>query len=387
MKKSKLRKLIQEAVRNKTTNKLQLQEVEYSDIFSPDTLQILNKKSRQELLQLGKSLPQLLSTIRELMPKIQKVEEPYRDLLEEIAKEMVTEAYPVIKNHNIKIIATLGQGTLPTEAKQKPQEPKQKPQKPKQKPQEPQEEPQEPQEEPKQPQGFKSAEMKRRIINGITHGAAIRGTFGLLLFREYIDELNPELVDEYTDLMKSTFGTYDDEEGLAYLMNIAAQMNPDAMKTGESEADIESTVSPDGEIEQRLVIRAAGTIFPVLVHEIVKGLYEILSLSGFSGEEEADEETVSKVDILRNEPLDLRYGKFIYDSVSDLYAKSGIRDTRVREYFFKALYEMEDDLDFLDFIENAVTGELTASQKKWAIRTMKEIESDLEEGNTELEDM
>ena len=30
---------------------------------------------------------------------------------------------------------------------------------------------------------------KRRIINGITQGASIRGAFGFMLFREYLDEI------------------------------------------------------------------------------------------------------------------------------------------------------------------------------------------------------
>lgn len=356
MKASALRKIVKEAILRKVQDKSLLKEVDYEEIFAPETMALLKGKSRQELQKLNKNITQIIATIAQRTPEIEQIEREHRELLEEIAKEIVTQAYPIIKYAGIKIEATLGVGELP-----------------------PQEEEEEDEElKIKQPEITGPGDMKRRVINGITHGAAIRGTFGLLLFREYIDDLDPELVDKYMDLMKSIFGAYDDEAGLAFLLNIAKNAQANS-KGGESEAH----QNEKGE----WVIRAAGRIFPILVHEIEKGLYEILSMYGFSGNRKIDTATVRRVDKLENEPYDLRYGKFIFDALNKIYEDSPYDDPRIRDYFFTEVYNIDDELEFLDFIEHALHGKLTSAERRWAMDTMKSIESDLKKDDTGLEDL
>ena len=124
----------------------------------------------------------------------------------------------------------------------------------------------------------------------------------------------------------------------------------------------------------------------MLVHEIVKGLYEIVGTEGFGADKEKNQAIVGAVDKLSNEPRDLQYGKFIYDAISALYNQSEINDPRVRELFFAELYKSSDD-EFFPFIENAINDELTAAQKKWAKDTMSDIAKDLGKDDTGLEDL
>lgn len=361
MKASALRKIIKETILRKVQDKSLLKEADYEEIFTPETMALLKGKSRQELQKLNKNITQITATIAQRTPEIEQIEREHRELLEEIAKEIVTQAYPIIKYAGIKIEATLGVGELPPKEEEEEEE------------EDEQEEP-----EIEQPDITGPGDMKRRVINGITHGAAIRGTFGLLLFREYIDDLDPELVDKYMDLMKSIFGAYDDETGLAFLLN-TAKNSKTSSKGGESEA----YQNEKGE----WVIRAVGRIFPILVHEIEKGLYEILSLYGFSGNRKKDTATVKRVDKLENEPYDLRYGKFIFDALNKIYEDSPYDDPRIRDYFFTEVYNIDDELEFLDFIEHALHGKLTSAERRWAMDTMKSIESDLKKDDTGLEDL
>jgi hypothetical protein len=336
-----------------------LLEVDYKDIFSPKTMDALKGKSGESLRQMigNKTLMQTLARSQKLLDEIIEAEDGYRDELEMVAAQMVTDAYEIIDYANIKIdaqIVPMGALAIKVPAGS--------------------EEVGSPDFGEDDPEKLKA---KRRIINGITQGASIRGAFGFMLFREYLDEINPELVDKYNEVLKSVFGIYDDENAIAMMLAMLAQ--------GQKQQGGESEMEYDEENEQ-FVIKAKAICFPMLVHEIVKGLYEIVGTQGFGMDAEKNKAIIGAVDKLSNEPEDLRFGKFIYDALSKLYNESNIDDARVRELFFTEVYKLEED-EFLSFIENAVNDELTSSQRKWAADTMRDIETDLKKDDTGLGDL
>jgi len=333
-----------------------LLEVDYEKIFSPKTMTALKGKSGESLRQMlgDKNLMQTMMRSRALLGEIVQAEEGYRDELEMVAAQMVTDAYPIIDYANIKIDAKIvglndldiqpGGGEVSLDD---------------------------------MPETEETEKAKRRIINGITQGASIRGAFGFMLFREYLDQISPELVDKYSEILKLAFGVYDDENAIA--MMLAALAQGQKMQGGESEMEYD-------EENEQFVIKARAICFPMLVHEIVKGLYEIVGTEGFGSDKEKNQAIVGAVDKLSNEPRDLQYGKFIYDAISALYNESNIDDPRVRELFFAEVYKLIDD-EFFPFIENAINGELKPLQKKWAMDTMRDIERDLKKDDTGLEDL
>lgn len=331
-----------------------LLEVDYEKIFSPKTMTALKGKSGQSLRQMlgDKSLMQTMSRSMSLLKEIIQAEEGYRDELEMVAAQMVTDAYPIIDYANIKIDAKIvgmedlnvGMGSDEESLEDIPAE---------------------------------AEKAKRRIINGITQGASIRGAFGFMLFREYLDQLNPELVNKYNEILKLSFGIYDDENAIAMILAMIAQNRN--MPGGESEMEYD-------EENEQFVIKARAICFPMLVHEIVKGLYEIIGTEGFGADKEKNQAIVGAVDKLSNEPRDLQYGKFIYDAINSIYINANIDDPRVRELFFASVYKLEDD-EFFPFIENAINDELTSSQKRWAASEMKDIARDLTKDDTGLEDL
>jgi len=330
-----------------------LLEVEYDKIFSPKTMAGLKGKTAASLKQMvgNKSLMQTLMKSQEVLDEIVDAEEGYRDELEMVAAQMVTDAYPIIGYANIKIdakIAGLGDMNIePGDGEVSIDE---------------------------MPETEETDKAKRRIINGITQGASIRGAFGFMLFKEYIDAINPALVEKYNEILKMAFGIYDDENAIA--MMLAALAQGQKMQGGESEMEYD-------EENEQFVIKAKAICFPMLVHEIVKGLYEIVGTEGFGADKEKNQAIVGAVDKLSNEPKDLQLGKFIYDAVSKIYNESNIDDARVRELFFAEVYKL-NDMEFIPFIENAINDELTNSQKQWASNTMKDIERDLKKDDTGL---
>ena len=345
----KLKHLAKQVIEEKIQR---LNEVDYEEIFSPETMSLLKKQSKDELVKTGKNLAQMINTSSTLIPELIDAEQPHIDLLEEIAKEIVTQAYPIIKYSKIKINASIGKGELPKGAPGEEEE----------------EQPKLPQPNINLPQPTLTGEKKRRIINGITQGASIRGTFAFLMFREYLDDLGEDMVNRYNEVMKSVFGIFDDENAIAMMLALLAQGQKS--QGGESEAEFDEETGT-------LTINATAICFPMLVHEIVKGLYEILSLQGFGTDAEQNKSIVGKADQLAAEPNDMRFGKFIYDAANKLYVESGIDDDRVRDFFFTELYKIDDETEFIEFVENLVTSKLTSSQKKWAMDTMRDIERDL----------
>lgn len=336
-----------------------LNEIEYEKIFKPETMAALKGKSGQSLKQMlgNKSLTQTIMRSRQLLDEIAKAEEGYRDALSEVAKDMVEQAYPIINYANIKIDAKLTSMSdikLPPPSKE--------------------EDPTSPDFGQDDPEKLKA---KRRIINGITQGASIRGSFAFYLFKEYLDALDESLVDKYAEILKLSFGIYDDENAIAMMLAMIAQNQNMPGGVSEMEYDEES---------EQFVIKARAICFPMLVHEIVKGLYEIVGTQGFGRDREKNKAIIGAIDKLSNEPRDLQYGKFIYDALNGLYTESKIDDSRVRELFFTEVYKLPEN-EFIEFIENVVNGTLTSSQKQWAIGEMKDIEKDLKKDDTGLEDL
>ena len=337
--------------------KKRLAEVEYEDIFSPETMASLKGKSAASLRQMlgNKPLRQTMARTQQLLGEIIEAEEGYRDELEMVAAQMVTDAFPIIDYANIRIDAKI-EGDVSIA------------------PPPPEEDPTSPDFGEDDPEKLKA---KRRIINGITQGASIRGAFWYLMFKEYLDAINPDLVEKYNEILKLAFGIYDDENAIAMMLAMLAQ----GMKAQGGESEMEY----DEENEQ-FVIKAKALCFPMLVHEIIKGLYEIVGTEGFGADKEKNQAIVNAVDKLSNEPRDFQYGKFIFDALNNLYIESGIDDARVRELFFTEVYKLPD-AEFFPFIENAVNDKLQPLQKKWAVDTMKDIARDLTKDDTGLEDL
>jgi hypothetical protein len=328
-----------------------LLEIEYEKIFKPETMALLKGKSGQSLRDtLGtKNLRQVMQRSSELIPELIEAEDGYRDHLELLAADIVTKAYPIIDYANIKIdakIVPMGNLNIP-------------------------EEPDEVDVDQTPPE---AEQAKRRIINGITQGASIRGSFAFLLFRDYLDAFDEALVDKYNEILKLSFGIYDDENAIAMLLAMIAQQQN--MPGGSSEMVYD-------EDEDQFVIKARAICFPMLVHEIVKGLYEIVGTEGFGADKEKNQAIIGAVDKLSNEPRDFQYGKFIYDAISDLYNSSNVNDPRVRELLFTEIYKLPDT-EFVEFIENALNSALTPEQKKWAADTMRDIKDDLKKDDTGL---
>lgn len=383
--------------------------MDYKKIFSPKTLQKLNKQSADNLkTMLGdKNLIQTLQSSQTLLSDIAKAEAPHKQQLEKLAVNIVNELYPIIKQEGIVLDAKLvGMSEVGKELDEiKVNNPSITPEK-----------------LLKIRDGLRgtdkiiefadifkkyslgvpfskwikkssqqnlinfyqeilpiipdnlqesiSPEGRRRIINSITQGSALRGAFSFYLFKEHLDEIDPTLVEKYNQIMKEVFGIYDDPNAVAMMLSMLAQ--------GHKAAGGSSKVIIKEQEQSGITIKARAICFPMLVHELIKGLYELISLQGFKGDKAANQAVVNKVDKLEHEPDDIKMGKFVYDALNNVFASSKYNDPRIREFFFIDVYKQSDD-EFISFIENAINEELTDEQKRWVEITLKQIDKDLKD--------
>jgi hypothetical protein len=346
-----------------------MNEAQYKDIFKdPETIKNLKSKSvtsRERMLG-NEKLMKVLQRSQELIFGLMKDEAPYKAQLEKLAVDMVKKMYPVIDEFGIEIEATLGGAKLQGGG-----------------------DPPEPSFDLPVVDIMNDEVAKRRLINAITQGASIRGA----LDKPFIDFLNEvpdnlldsysatladidNSVDKYGETLKKVFGIFHDEEALAMFLAMLAGGGGGEAQGGESKAEFDE--------EGKLKIRATGLIFPFLIHEIIKGLYEIVSLQGFTKSKEQNQATADATDRVEYEPEDFAIGTHIQEALERLYNEANVRDKVAFELFLANLYREDDAAAFVSFIENIINDRLTSSQKRWALDYMEPAkEEDENEGYEE----
>ena len=154
---------------------------------------------------------------------------------------------------------------------------------------------------------------KRVTINALTHGSAAHIYLTAHhMIDEAIKEISPELLDLYNKFAGGTLKAYwlvnyyDQlaEQEKADQAGADAQMVEDA---GVGEAHIEQ----DEEGNKKVV--AEGIIFPALVHEVVKGIMELLSHQGLVGLKPEEQKAVyQQADTLKDEQWLLQIGSELW---------------------------------------------------------------------------
>lgn len=310
---------------------------EYRKIFSEKTFKKLHQKSIKsfETMLGGKNLFTASIRTQELLGLLVDAEGGKRDYLETLAKEIIYELYPIVKEADIVLDISLGPQdfSLSQDKEEKEDEA----------------------EDDLQTSTPLTSIEKRRIVNAITQGASIRGSKSFLMFRDILDAINEDLYESYKEITNLAYGIYDDDNAIAMMLAMVAQQR--SSQGGESEAEY-------NEESGTLTIKARGIVFPILLQEIIKGLYEIISLQGFSGDKEENRRVVQSVDKVINEPEDIRFGKFIYDKLTELVLQEKMKYKGFLEYFLIEVYK-QPDREFKVFIENMLNDELTYSQEDW----------------------
>jgi hypothetical protein len=156
------------------------------------------------------------------------------------------------------------------------------------------------------PQGKTAEELKpnvtkRRLMNAMMHGAARKGQNLFHMASDELRRINPSLSQDYSKLMAGNDFMY-----WALSDDTIAQESESGVHAGQVKV---SLAGPKPKII------AQGMTFPFLLHELTKGVLELISLHGLDVDKETRDYVLDKTDNLESEPMDIRLGVKIWEKL------------------------------------------------------------------------
>jgi hypothetical protein len=225
---------------------------------------------------------------------------------------------------------------------------------------------------------------KRNIINAIIQGAAKKGHY---LFQKpdvkaRLDAIDPSLYRDYLGIMAINDFLYFTMEQMIEMMSQTGQGV--AGKVELDDADGEEG-DEGGEEKPDTVIKAYGAIFPILCHEIIKGIEEGKGRYGLPQDQGLRQKVQGQVDLLSNEPMQLRIGPEIVEKIRFALPDEMFDDENkgLINWFHIQLYQVPAE-EFLDIVGNAISEDQSKVRK--ATQRFEEIMKEAQELKQEYDD-
>jgi len=205
-------------------------------------------------------------------------------------------------------------------------------------------------------ENFNLERSKRRFINSLIQGAAFKGGHMYVLVSKELNKIDPSLLNLYgvsQSLMEHAYWIFPDMEGMA---------GGGGGQMGQSEVD-EETDPP--------TVRAKAVTFPLLIHELVKGVYEIFGSHGLPDDPKQQEMILNAEDTLPSEIWDSRLGPIFWEKFMATYPMELFDEDKkhiqhylfmrfsaldAKEFFRIAQLILNDDPKGKQFIQRLVDG-------------------------------
>lgn len=226
---------------------------------------------------------------------------------------------------------------------------------------------------------------KRNMINALVQGAAKKGhyIFQKPEIKERLDEIDPQLYPAYLKIMSINDFMYFSMEQMIEMMAQTGRGVAGKVKLENKDEDEEE--GGEGQDEPDTKIVAEGLIFPILCHEIIKGLEESIARHGLPEDPEMSRNVRGVTDVLSNEPMQLRIGPEIVEKIRFALPDEMFDDVNkgLVPWFYSILYKTEAK-EFLDIIGNAISED--ESKVKKATDKFKEIMKQAQQSKSEYDD-
>ena len=240
-------------------------------------------------IQGSNALMQLMGTVGQAMQKLVMIQSQNKEVLENLAVELVKNELGIPDGAMQFKAELVGQPMGAAEGMQS--------------------EPEMPSEEEVEElmgdmENFNLEREKRRFINSLIQGAAFKGGHMYNLVKNEINDINPQLMNLYAvtqSLMEHAYWIFPNMEGMA---------GGGGGQMGQSEVD-EETDPP--------TVKAKAVTFPLLVHELVKGVYEIFGSHGLPDDPRQQEMILNAEDTLPAEIWDSRLGPIFWEKFMASY--------------------------------------------------------------------
>jgi hypothetical protein len=216
---------------------------------------------------------------------------------------------------------------------------------------------------------FNLEKAKRRFINSLIQGASKKGHYMFELVRDELDRLDPQLVNLYgvnQSLMDHLYWVMPDMESMA--------------ASGEGQL---GQTKVDAQTDPPTVIARAAT-FPLLIHELIKGIYEIFGTHGLPDDPRQAEMVMGSEDTLPAEIWDMRLGPIFWEKFTAAYPLDLFEDDKkqIQHYLFMRFSKI-DAKEFMKVAKLILKGD--PQGEKFIKRLVDEIVSDLKKQEYEDE--
>ena len=196
---------------------------------------------------------------------------------------------------------------------------------------------------------------KRNIVNALIQGAAKKGhyLFQKPEIKSRLDAIDPSLYGDYLGIMAINDFMYFSMEQMIEMMSQTGQGIAGKVELGDAD---DEDGGEEGEEKPDTKIMATGLIFPILCHEIIKGLEEAKGRHGLPSEPGMRQKVLGQTDILSNEPMQLRIGPEIVEKIRFALPED-IFDPEYKgliNWFHILLYQIPAQ-EFLELIGNAIS--------------------------------
>ena len=164
---------------------------------------------------------------------------------------------------------------------------------------------------------------KRRFLNAMSQGAAKKCNH---MFHNVDDELikiEPTLANKYSKTMAAA----------DYMYYIIPKMEK-GINGGIVRVQFPTKSNP------KAIIYAQAMVFPVLIHELIKGVMELLSAHGLPKDKKTGEFVVNQADYLAAEPWDMRLGPGLWSRFTNLFEA---KDFNLKHHVYSELAALPVD--------------------------------------------
>lgn len=195
---------------------------------------------------------------------------------------------------------------------------------------------------------------KRRFLNAMIQGAAKKVNHMFHMVDDELSKMNSLLPTKYAKMMSAA----------DYMYFVIPQME-DGVSGGSVRIQFPTEENP------KCTIYAQAMVFPVLIHELVKGVMEILSAHGLPEDENLSEHVINKADALCFEAGDMRLGSAVYQRFTECIPAE---DFNLKHHIYVELVKQpvqQFNANMKEILAHTLKG------KELILDMIKEIKSDL----------